>query len=203
MTNILILVAITVISFIGTNFENLLLVIVFLSDSAQSKSSVALGYLVGMAIIVGSARILSSVSDFVPSQFLELLGLIPLSLGIWELMQVLRYRIPRSVPHVSFTSGTRSVVAISIITIANGADSLAALTALFVETQWYLKWLIWVTTLGMTFIWFSLAVWLVRLQFFSLSRQRFIQILMPFFLIGLGIYILADSPTDLEVYPPL
>ncbi|HAC62879.1 MAG TPA: hypothetical protein DCF68_04915 [Cyanothece sp. UBA12306] len=77
MTNILIVVAVTVISFIATNFENLLLLIVFLSNSVQPKSSVALGYLVGMAIIVGSARILSSVSDFVPSQFLGLLGLIP------------------------------------------------------------------------------------------------------------------------------
>ena len=197
MTNILLLVAVTVISFIGTNFENLLFLIVFLCNSNQPKSTVALGYLAGMAIIVGSARILSSVSNFVPSQFLGLLGLIPLSLGIWELMQVLRQRIARSVPNVSVTSEPRSVFAISVIMIANGVDSLAVLAALFVDTQWDLKWLVWGTTLGMTFVWFSLAVWLVRLQFFSQSRQRFIQMLMPFLLIGLGLYILIDSPTDI------
>ncbi len=130
MTNILIVVAVTVISFIGTNFENLLLLIVFLCNSNQPKSTVALGYLAGMAIIVGSARILSSVSNFVPSQFLGLLGLIPLSLGIWELMQVKSQRIARSVPNVSVTSEPRSVFAITVIMIANGVDSLAVLAAI-------------------------------------------------------------------------
>ena len=198
MNNILIIVAVAIISFIATNFENLLLLIIFLSHSSiQQRSSVALGYLIAMAMIVGLARIISEVAEFIPSQFLGLLGLIPLSLGFWEILQVLRQKISDSISDSSVAPKSRSFVSVSAIMISNGGDSVAVFTALFADTQWYLKWLIWVSALAMTFIWFSLAAWLVRLNFLAHPRARFTQILMPFFLIGIGIYILVNSPTDL------
>ena len=197
MTNILIVVTVAMISFIATNFENLLLLIVFLSNSIQPISTVALGYLMSTVMIVGLARIISEVAEFIPSKFLGLLGLIPLTLGIWELLQILRHKISTSVPNSSVGLQPRSFVNISVIMIANGGDSLAVFAAFFADTQWYLKWLIWVSALAMTLILFSLAAWLVRLKFFSASRQRIMQIIMPFLLIGIGIYILVNSPTDI------
>ncbi|MDJ0530928.1 MAG: cadmium resistance transporter [Xenococcaceae cyanobacterium MO_207.B15] len=137
-------------------------------------------------------------TQIVSSQFVGLLGLIPLSLGFWELFQRLRQRASNSVSDSQIVvQPSRNLMILSIIMIANGGDSLAVFTALFADTEWYLKWLVLVSALAMSLIWFNLAIWLVRINFVSKSKERLTQMLMPLLLIGIGIYIMVDSPTDI------
>jgi cadmium resistance protein CadD (predicted permease) len=85
---------------------------------------------------------------------------------------------------------------VALLMLANNSDTLAVLASLFAETEEPLTYVIAVTVVTASVCWFGIALAvsghsLLRRGIASLERW-----LVPILLIGIGLYILADTATD-------
>jgi cadmium resistance protein CadD (predicted permease) len=92
-------------------------------------------------------------------------------------------------------------VAVAGVTLAASGDSLAAYAALFADTATLLvPWSVLGIGLGAT-AWSVLAVRLSGRPAVRSAVDRTGPVLLPLVLIGIGLYILGDTPTDV-LSPP-
>ncbi len=180
-------------AFASTNFDNLLLLI-SLQTRAQPRLPIFIGY-VGAIIVVAALGLLTArLADEVSSLELGYLGLLPLSMGLYRLLQAFRWSSRGAqVPAVASTFG---IVGVATLTIANGADTLGVLLPLFAETQEPLTYVLAGTVVLTAAFWVALSGWISGHPWVRLNIERAERWLVPAMLIVVGLYILLNSATD-------
>lgn len=118
--------------FAGTNVDDLIvLAVLFLSARASGKPrpwQVWVGQYTGIAALVVVSAIAALGLTIIPDQWVGLLGLVPLGLGVRGLVGAIRSRDDEEPPAPAAASGLLSVVG---ITVANGADNISVYTPMF------------------------------------------------------------------------
>jgi len=195
---LLAVVAIMAATFVATSFDNLVLLIAFLGDARYRWGSVVVGYVVSSTLVTAVAWGLSEIADQAPAQYLGYLGLIPIAIGLNEGLKLVRRRaeVPATSPGAVAAKGILSVGAVMV---AASGDTFAALFALFTDTadSYTIPMLAAVASAALA--WCGLAVWLFShppLERILSGTARYV---LPFLLIGIGVYILLDSGTDVIV----
>ncbi len=203
MGSLLIAAGLGLATFVATSLDNLLILVSFLGNQRYPRRVVAPAYIGAILAVVLLSAVLAAVAGYGPleGRGLVLLGFIPIGLGLFYAIRlVLPGRIPDREKLEQSMARTMQIrqgrAAVLAVTLAASGDSLAAYAALFADTR---KWLLPVTVGGILFgavAWTWIAGWLMRRE----RGRRFIEtaapILLPIVLIGLGLYILGDSPTD-------
>jgi cadmium resistance protein CadD (predicted permease) len=164
---------------------------------------------VGSVLLVALlAAGLAAVARLAPDRHVGLLGWIPLGMGLYQLA---RLAIRRESVAGTARGGDaalrktfglrRGRVAVAGVTLAASGDSLAAYAALFADTATLLvPWSVLGIGLGAT-AWSVLAVRLSGRPAVRSAVDRTGPVLLPLVLIGIGLYILGDTPTDV-LSPP-
>ena len=80
--------------------------------------------------------------------------------------------------------------------LSNGSDTLAVLLTLFAETPEPLTYVLATTVVVAAFLGFALARWIAGHAWIAARIERLERWLVPLLLIGLGVYILMDTGTD-------
>lgn len=178
-----------VVSFAATNIDDILLLTFFFGQGIPGWRVVAGQYLGFSALVV-----ISLVGYFarfaVPEAWIGLLGLVPIIIGALKL----RGLRANEEPEIRALSAS-STLLIAATTFSNGGDNIGIYVPLFASTN--LSGLI----LTITIFLLLLAVWCIAGYFFGrlpIVRQlceRHGHVLVPFALIGLGIYILIHNHT--------
>lgn len=123
-------IAAAVAMFAGTNIDDIVvLTVLFVASASQGRPrawQIVAGQYLGLITLVAISVVAALGLVIVPEDWVGLLGLLPLSLGIWGLIQGLRS--DGDGEPVVVAAGTISVAA---ITIANGADNIAVYTPVF------------------------------------------------------------------------
>ena len=143
-----------------------------------------------LVVGVGAAN----AADFAPARYIGWLGVVPLVLGLHALIQLLRGR-GEMLPETSASRAT-GIVAVALVTLANAGDSFAVFVPLFSDTEDPFVALIFATGLVAALFWCALATWLVGHEALGQSFRRFGPRLLPFLMIGVGIYVLINTGTD-------
>ncbi|GAA0995266.1 CadD family cadmium resistance transporter [Acrocarpospora macrocephala] len=116
--------------FIGTNVDDLLvLTVLFLSARAQGSPKpwqVWTGQYLGIAALLLVSGLAALGLSIIPDDWIRVLGLVPIALGIRGLITAVRDRESHDPPPVA--TGMLSVAA---VTIANGADNVSVYTPVF------------------------------------------------------------------------
>ena len=87
-----------------------------------------------------------------------------------------------------------SVLTVAAVTLSNGGDNIGIYTPLFAKyNAEYEIILLSSTFLVMTAIWCIFANYLAHHQLIANRISKYGHVILPFLLIGLGIYILVDS----------
>lgn len=190
-------------TFAATSLDNLLILVGFLGNPRYPGRVVAPAYIGAIMGVVLLSAVLAAFAGYGPMEGrgLVLLGFVPIGLGLFYAIRLVlpgrtseRERLDRSMARtMRIRQGRAAVVA---VTVAASGDSLAAYAALFADTRLPLL----PVTVGGILIgalaWTWIAEWLLQRE----RGRRFIEtaapILLPIVLIGLGLYILGDSPTD-------
>ncbi len=139
-----------------------------------------------------------------PREWLGILGLVPIAIGFRSLFnrtvedteaELLR-QMDRTAPSprlgIALAPSTHAVAA---VTFANGGDNMGLYTPLFANSDFTQL----IITIG-TFL-VLVAVWCIAAQRFARQRRvaehltRYGRIALPFVLIGLGVYIIAEANT--------
>ena len=185
-------IAAAVAMFAGTNIDDIVvLTVLFVASASQGRPrawQIVAGQYAGLITLVAISVVAALGLVIVPEDWVGLLGLLPLSLGIWGLIQGLRS--DGDGEPVVVAAGTISVAA---ITIANGADNIAVYTPVF-------------RTLGAPQTIVTIAVFLICVGLWCAAGrmlgthkkvidtlERVEHWLVPTVFIGLGVIILLES----------
>jgi cadmium resistance protein CadD (predicted permease) len=190
---LIVTVATAALVFASTNIDDLVvLTFLFLASRAAGKPrpwQVVVGQCAGIAVLVVSAAVAALGLVIVPPRWVGLLGLIPLSVGVWKLVGAMR-KAPDSDGTSSLTVGLTGVMGVAIV---NGGDNIALYAPLFRSLDRGQVLVTLAVFAGMIGVWCAAAAWLGSHLGAIAAIRRLNHRLAPVVFIAIGAFILARS----------
>jgi cadmium resistance protein CadD (predicted permease) len=182
-----------VVVFASTNVDDLVvLTFFFLACRAAGRPGrwrVVAGQCAGIAVLVASAAVAALGLFVVPTRWVGLLGLVPLAVGVWKLVAVMRRTADSDIPS-SVAASFTGVVGVAVI---NGADNVALYAPLFRSLEPGEIVVTVAVFAGMIGVWCAAAAWLGFHLGAIAGTWRFSHRLVPLVFIAIGAIILARS----------
>lgn len=190
------------IAFAATNIDDIFVLMMFFAQTNQSfrRRHVVLGQYIGITTLIAISMIGFLGSFIIPQEYIGLLGFLPITLGIRKF----RDRHTESAPILPTPTGQAAPAFLSVlfsaktysvasVTFANGGDNIGIYTPLFASLT--LPELI--ITIGvfllMVPLWCFAALRLTRQKHITNILAQYEYLIVPFVLIGLGVYILLEN----------
>lgn len=195
---ILEVIALSIGAFIATNIDDLFILMVFFAKRSFPTSQIIVGQYVGMGLLLGISLVGSLIALVIPHNLIGLVGLFPIAIGIKELLdsrnkedddddvkivnRLYKSRWRTYLPFLVVASITFSGEEIGVYTsilATNGgpSDIITIFTVVMILTG----------------VWCWIAAYLVNRSFLAAQFRRVADGILPFVLIGLGIYILTEA----------
>jgi cadmium resistance protein CadD (predicted permease) len=170
-------------TFTATNVDDAFLLTLLFARRIPTRRIVG-GQYAGFGIIVAVSLIGAWASLAIPHRWVRLLGLLPLSIGIKQLLQARRTEAEQPRP------SDYSVASIALVTLSNGADNIGVYVPFFLIGRPYL-WLILLVYAALVALWCFVGRWLGNRLLILQSVDRWSHWAMPLVFIALGIYLLS------------
>ncbi len=200
------------IAFIVTNLDDIIILLLFFSqvDANFRRRHIVIGQYLGFVVLI-----LASLPGYfgglvVPEEWIGLLGVLPIAIGFKQLLdrgsenddqvQMVNLHFERSSSNnrlASFLLGALSpqTYKVAAVTIANGGDNISIYIPLFAGTNFTSLSTIVGTFLVMVGVWCAIAYLLTRHPTIARVLTRYGKPLVPFVLIGLGLFIMYERGT--------
>jgi cadmium resistance protein CadD (predicted permease) len=195
-------------AFVATNIDDLLILIAFFANSHRFPlPQIVLGQYSGMSALLAISIVGSLIALIVPDILIGLIGIFPIAIGIRELLELLKNgdnneeeeeeewaakQLPQS------RRGRRLTAYLPFLTVAavtfSGGEEIGIYTSVFATYHEVSEIIIIVlVVMVLTGVWCTVAYHLVNRPQIASSIKRIGTVALPFVLIGLGIYILAEA----------
>lgn len=175
-------------TFIITNIDDLLILTFYFGSRKYKTGEVVMGQYLGIIILIVVSLSGLLIKHVIGQHYISLLGIFPILLGIRELRD--RNREENSVP--SERSRRSGVWAVATVTIANGGDNIGVYTPLFLKTETTSLIFYCAVFLVLTGLFCVLGYYFVNHPVTRNYVMRYGNMVMPYFLILLGLWILSD-----------
>jgi cadmium resistance protein CadD (predicted permease) len=172
--------------FAATNVDDLVVLVALEGDRATTSRAIVVGQFVGIGALTALSIVLARLALALPNGVVTALGLVPIALGIrlWW-----RRRTGRTDDSPARTG--LSVVGVSALTMANGADNVAAYTPAF-TTRSPAALVVTVAVFGLgTGVWLAVARGVVHRARVAERIARWGERLLPLVLVVVGILVLV------------
>jgi cadmium resistance transport/sequestration family protein len=184
--------------FVATNLDDIVILTVLFAIAARGTSQlrgwqIVAGQYLGLITLIAVSSVAALGLTIVPDEWVGLLGLIPLAIGVLALVNTLRGKDDDDEAESALKAV--GLLGVAGITIANGGDNIAIYTPVF-------------RTISTTDALVTIAVFLVLLALWCLAAraigsnekvteglEKVEHWLVPVVFIGLGIFILIESGT--------
>ncbi len=178
-------------AFAATNIDDIFLLMLLFAQtrSRRDRLRITAGQYLGVGLLFAASLAGARAARALPPQVLPLLGLVPLALGVRELLEGLRRPANRSDDAPPPAPG---VLSVALLTVSNGADNLGVYIPLFsgyAAPQLAAAGLVFA---AMTALWCFLGCRLAGLPAVNRLLRRCRPVLVPAVLIFLGISILLE-----------
>ncbi len=185
-------------SFVATNLDNLLLLVMMLGANSQRRLPVLIGFVASCIAVLVACALGLALSSFFDPAVLGYLGLAPLLLGCHMLYQLHRGRhMDDDLPDVSTSAPVQYTwFAAFVMLFSNSGDSVAVFIPLFAESARTPIVVLAVTYLLIAAAWGALAYAIAGREMLARKIERRAERLVPWVMIGVGLYILSDTATD-------
>ena len=185
-------------AFLATNMDNLALLVVFLLRYRCHRVVVGIAYLVGLSLVVLLSFLLSLLASAVPVQYLGLLGFVPISIGVVGIYRLIRGPAVENDFRQEQTASAAVVFVTTMFTqLGNSADTVLTFGPLFADSMRAASLMIMFTIAVMGVLFLYIANYSVRNPLLGDLIQRHAHRVTPFLLIVVGLYILANTASDL------
>ncbi len=181
-----------IVSFAATNIDDIFILMLFFSQTGEAFRNwhVVVGQYLGFAALVALSILGSLGVLIVPSEWIGLLGLVPTFLGIRALIQLRRGSEVEEERRPIAGAGIWSVAA---VTFANGGDNIGIYVPLFASAGFARAGVIVSVFFALVAVWCSVGYMLGSHPTVAEKIDRYGHTVVPFVLVGLGIYILVES----------
>ena len=211
LVDTLVSIVVGVLAFIATNLDGLFLVMVVLAAGRISRGEAVWGQVAGTAALMAISAAGALGTMLVPNEWHHLLGLIPLAIGIKQLVDSWRSKRPSSrlsagvggrasdpaldasqiLPNTRIDTLSRSgTLLVALLTVSHGGDNIGVYVALFTAESLPMIGVLVLVALGMAVLWGRLCAALIAHPSMGAPLRRAGPWLMPWVLIGLGALIL-------------
>lgn len=174
--------------FASTNIDDIVVLSVLSASRAAGgrprRWQIWVGQYLGMATLVLVSVLASRGLTLIRSDWVSLLGLIPLSLGVYRLATAFRARRPGA------PSSAVGVAGVTALTIANGGDNVAAYTPIFGIQSSTEIWLTITVFAACVAVWCTLGAALVTHRRIVTAVQNWGHWIVPVVYIAIGIWVL-------------
>lgn len=178
------------VAFTSTNIDDIFLLVGFFADPTYRARQVVVGQFLGIAALIALSLLGALGATLLPPAIVGLLGLAPIGLGTKKLLELRRAEAPDEEPA---RSSSGAILGVAAVTMANGGDNLAVYVPLFSTRTLVEGAAIVVTFLVLTGVWCAVGYALVSHPTIGGPIKRRSRVVMPFVLIGLGVFILIQS----------
>jgi cadmium resistance protein CadD (predicted permease) len=183
-------------AFVATNIDDLLILIAFFANSRFPLSQIVLGQYAGMGALLAIGIVASLIALIMPNNLIGLIGIFPIVIGIKELLELLKN--DDNEESAKQLSRSRLIAYLPFLTVAavtfSGGEEIGIYTSVFATYHEVSEIIIIVVVvMVLTGLWCGAAYHLVNRPLIALSIKRTGTVVLPFVLIGLGIYILAEA----------
>jgi cadmium resistance protein CadD (predicted permease) len=197
MLDLFSLFGIRIAAFIASNIDDTFILILLFSSLSFETRHIFVGQFLGIGVLIMISALGSLIALVLPPFVIRLMGLIPIAIGIKRTNGTSERERTTGKKQTFQDNKRRSLIpflTVSAITISNGGDDIGVFTPLFARYNTAGE----VTTLVtifmvMTVVWCIITYYFVNHPLIATRIQRFRNIITPFVLIGLGLYILADA----------
>lgn len=189
-------------AFAATNIDDVVVLMLLFSqvDHASQSRRIVIGQYLGFALLL-----LACLPGFIggliiPKPWIGLLGFLPIAIGIRQLqkgtddeteIQTVQSSVSLQNPLTRLLHP--QIVQVAAITIANGGDNIGIYVPLFASSDLTSLLVILVVFAVLIGVWCCVAYYLASHPKISPLLTRYANRLVPFVLIGLGLYILIES----------
>ncbi|GAB1544698.1 cadmium resistance transporter [Scytonema sp. NUACC21] len=200
----------SVIAFVATNIDDILILLLFFSqvDGNFRRRHIIIGQYLGFLTII-----IASLPGFfgglvVPQEFIGLLGLLPIAIGLKKLVSKEESTEVQTVtsdfnpsshshPAVSFLLSVLHprTYKVAAVTLANGGDNISIYIPLFAGHTFASMAVILFVFFLMVGIWCAIAFSLARQTAIAHILTRYGDMAVPYVLIGLGLFIMYERGT--------
>ena len=188
--------------FVSTNVDDVFLTMAFFADPRLDPRAVVLGKYAGIAALVAASAAAAACALAVPHEWIALLGLAPLGLGIHRLWSAWRTKTGADAGDDEAGGGSETAAttgsllgqaaSVSVVTAANGGDNLGVYIPVFAENLATIPVYVGIFAV-MTGLWCVVGRTLVTHRLVAATMRRLAGVLLPWVLIGLGLWILSDA----------
>jgi cadmium resistance protein CadD (predicted permease) len=190
------LVGIAVAAFISTNIDDLFILMIFFATPRFSSYQIVLGQYIGMGSLMGVSLADSLITLILPRNLIGLIGLFPIAIGLKELE--LHKKDSEEEEKLSKKLRTKKIQTLPLLTVAavtfSGGEEIGVYTALFATNiEGAAIFTLISVVMVLTALWCFLANYFVKHSFLADIFRRIGSRVLPFVLIGLGIYILTEA----------
>lgn len=194
------LIGISTTVFVSTNIDDIFLLAAFFADPHLRARAVVAGQFLGIGVLVLGSVLASVAALAIPEGYTALLGVVPLLLGVRKLGELMRSRGAGATAEEQAEAAEQKlerrthsqVLAVAGVTVANGGDNLGVYIPLFASEPRAIPAHVVVFAL-MTALWCLAGHALVQNRLLGEHIRRYGHRVLPFVLIGLGLYILAGA----------
>ncbi len=198
MNSLIAIIPIAAGAYAATNLDNFILLVALLARYRNHTSYVVAAYLACMLIFGFVGLWIGKAANIVPVEYLGLLGFVPISIGVVELIQLRRGKAKVTVAKEKSVDGVQKVFMTTLFSqLGNGADTIIVFGVLFIDSAPSADILTILTLAAMAVIFVLVGIYAVRHPALSEWIDRYAYRATPFVLIIVGVYILANTATDL------
>jgi len=198
MNSLIAIIPIAAGAYVATNLDNFILLVSLLARYRNHTSNVVAGYFTCVLILGFVGLWIGKAANIAPVEYLGLLGFVPISIGAVELIQLRRGKAKVTVAKEKSVDGVQKVFMTTLFSqLGNGADTIIVFGVLFIDSMPSADILTVVTLAAMAVIFVFVGIYAVRHPALCEWIDRYAYRVMPFVLIIVGVYILANTATDL------
>lgn len=183
------LAGLAITAFISTNLDDLVMLVAFFAVPSCRPTQIVIGQFAGMAALIGLSFLCAWLTAIVPSAWLGAFGLLPISIGVRDLLRF--WRDTEQEPNGKTSAANLTTV--TLVTIANGGDNLGLYVPLFsvhstAEVVFFAA-----VFMALTALWCVIAHGLARRRGDGVAVRRRTRAILPYVMIALGAYILIKT----------
>ncbi len=196
------LIGIGATSFAATNIDDLFILMTFFANHRYFPiPQVVLGQYVGMGAVLAVGMVGSLIALVVPDNLIGIIGIFPIAIGIKELLELRKNDDEEEKEELITKQKSQSkwiVAYLPFLTVAavtfSGGEEIGIYTSVFAINNEASEIIVIISVvIALTGVWCGVAYYLVNHTFFAERFRRIASRVLPFVLIGLGLYILAEA----------
>lgn len=174
--------------FASTNVDDILILMLLFSDHQFTPRQVVMGQFTGILLLIGLSLMGSLAALFFP---VKLLALFPIFIGLKKLADLWTHTVNTPTVPGHYRAAGSKTLAVAALTFANGGDNLGIYTPLFATSTPLQITFLTLIFLLMTAVWCLVGYTLIQRSGHQVQRAG--RVVLPFVLIGLGVWMIGAS----------